>query len=172
MIAITRMPGQLSDLVPICARLPSRNVDQLVGASKILMSAGGRLSHREFASALSYSHEHLAGVTELLAALGIIEVSDKALALTDVGKRVARAGIETRRRLFAELVLRLPIFQGLIDALANQPDRTLSRSRLLDSLGASSCSVDAAAAFEHLVAWGRYSGLFSYDGASDVVSLS
>ena len=172
MTTIISATGQLHDLIPICARLASRNVDQLVGATKILVNAGGRLSHREFASALSNDDEHVAGVTEFLAGLGIIEVSDKDVALTDVGKRIARAGIGTRRRLFSELVLRLPIFPKIVDTLANQPDRSLSRIRLLEELGASSCGADAGALFEHLVAWGRYAGLFSYDGATGIVSLS
>lgn len=163
--------AQLADLIPICARLPLSNVDQLVGATKILANADGRMSHREFALALAYGDEHMAGVTEFLVGLDLIEVIGREVALTAVGKRFARAGINMRRHLFSELALRLPIVREIVDTLASQPNRSLHRRELLDDLGASSCAADAGRLFDHLVAWGRYAGLFSYEAASGMVTL-
>jgi NitT/TauT family transport system ATP-binding protein len=163
--------AQLADLIPVCARLPLSNVDQLVGATKILANANGRMSHRAFALALTYGDEHMAGVTEFLVSLDLIEVIGREVALTTVGKRIARARIDMRRHLFSELALRLPIVREVVETLASQPNRSLQRSKLLDDLGASSCAADAGRLFDHLVAWGRYAGLFSYEAASGLVIL-
>jgi NitT/TauT family transport system ATP-binding protein len=171
MSALNRATAQLADLIPICTRLPLNNVDQLVGATKILANADGRMSHREFALALAYDDEKMTAVTEFLVALELIEVIGREVTLTVVGKRIAHAGINMRRHLFSELALRLPIVRKVVDTLANQPNRSLQRGKLLDDLGAPSCGADAGRLFDHLVAWGRYAGLFSYEAASGMVTL-
>jgi NitT/TauT family transport system ATP-binding protein len=171
MSSLNSATAQLADLIPICTRLPLSNVDQLVGATKVLANADGRMSHREFALALAFGDEHMAGVTEFLVSLDLIEVIGMEVALTAVGKRIARAGINMRRRLFSELALRLPIVRKVVDTLASRPNRSLQRGKLLDDLGASSCAGDAGRLFDHLVAWGRYAGLFSYEASSGMVSL-
>jgi NitT/TauT family transport system ATP-binding protein len=163
--------AQLASLITICARLPLTNVDQLVGVTKILANSDGRMSHHAFALALAYGDEHMAAVTEFLVSLDLIEVIGREVTLTAVGKRIARARIDMRRHLFAELALRLPIFRKVVETLARQPNRSLQREKLLDDLGASSCGVDAGRLVDHLVAWGRYAGLFSYEAARGLVTL-
>ncbi len=163
---------QLSDLMPICKRLPSASVDQLIGATKILSRAGGRMSLRALATALGYDAEHVAGLVEFLSSLRLVEVRDRDIALTAAGKRIASAGIATRRRLFAELIIHLPIVREIVDRLAEQPDRSLPRGQLLDDLGAQACASDADRIFDHVAGWGRYANLFSYDVSSGQVSLT
>jgi hypothetical protein len=126
--------AQLADLITICARLPLTNVDQLVGATKILANADGRMSHHAFAMALAYSDEHMAAVTEFLVSLDLIEVIGGEVTLTAVGRRIARAKIDMRRHLFAELALRLPIVRKIIETLARQPNRSLQREKVLTIL--------------------------------------
>jgi NitT/TauT family transport system ATP-binding protein len=168
MSAQSNPTGELADLIPICARLPLINVDQLVGATKILANANGRMSRREFALAFSYGGEHVVGATEFLAG---VEVIDGEVALTAIGTRIAHAGIDTRKRLFSEVALYLPIVRKISDTLESQPSRSLPRSRLLNDLGAAACAADADRLFDHLLAWGRYADLFSYDPANGMVTL-
>ena len=162
---------ELSDLMPICKRLPSASVDQLIGATRILSRAGGRTSLRALAAALGYDAEHVAGLVEFLSSLRLVEVRDRDIVLTAVGMRIASAGIAARRRLFAELIIHLPIVREIVDRLAEQPDRSLPRDRLLDDLGAHACASDADRIFDHVAGWGRYANLFSYDASSGQVSL-
>src|SRR5258708_17728419 len=145
---------ELSDLLPICKRLPSASVDQLIGATKILSRAGGRMSLRALATALGYDAEHVAGLVEFLSSLRLVEVRDRDIALTAAGKRIASAGIASRRRLFAELIIHLPIVREIVDRLAEQPDRSLPRDRLLDDLGAQACASDAGRIFDHVAGGG------------------
>lgn len=172
MSAIGSSAIQLSDLAPICKRLPSASVDQLIGATKILSRAGGRLTPRTLAAGLAYDDEHLAGVVEFLSSLDLIEVSENEIALSAVGKRIASSGIASRRRLFSELIIRLPIVRKIVDTLTGQPNRSLPRSKLLEDLGAQACASDADLIFDHVATWGRYAGLFSYDASSGLVSLT
>ena len=163
---------QLSDLMPICKRLPSASVDQLIGATKIVSRAGGTTTLRALAKALDYDDEHVAGLVEFLSSLSLVELKDREIALTAVGKRVASAGIATRRRLFSERVIQLPIVREIVDRLAGEPDRSLQRDTLLQELGAQACASDADRIFDHVVSWGRYANLFSYDASSGQVSLT
>jgi NitT/TauT family transport system ATP-binding protein len=163
---------QLSDLLPICKRLPSVSVDQLIGAAKILSRAGGTLPPRALAAALSFNDEQLAAVVEFLSSLGLVEMKDHHLVLTAVGKRIASAGIAARKRLFSELILRLPLVKSIVDRLAAEPERSLPRDKLLEDLGAEACASDADRIFNHVLSWGRYAELFSYDASSGRVFLT
>jgi len=163
---------QLSDLMPLCKRLPSASVDQLIGATKIVSRGGGTTTLRALAKALDYDDEHVAGLVEFLSSLSLVEVRDREIALTAVGKRIASAGIAARRRLFSERVIQLPIVREIVDRLAGEPDRSLPRDKLLQELGAQACASDADRIFDHVVSWGRYANLFSYDASSGQVRLT
>jgi NitT/TauT family transport system ATP-binding protein len=117
------------------------------------------------------SDEHTVGAVEFLSRLGLVEAIGVEIALTDTGKRIASSRIPARRRLFAEVAIRLPVIHEIIDVLARQPGRAMSRGELLEFLGAQSCSSDADRLFDHMVAWGRYAGLLSYDADTGDVSL-
>jgi len=158
--------------MPMCKRLPSASVDQLVGATKIVSRAGGRTTARALAAAFAYDDEHVAGVIEFLSSLNLVEVRDREIVLTAVGRRIASSGIASRRRLFSDLIVRLPIVRKIVDMLADQPDRSLPRSKLLEDIGAKACASDADLIFDHVATWGRYADLFSYDASSGRVSLT
>jgi NitT/TauT family transport system ATP-binding protein len=168
----TTATAQLSDLVPICARLPSATIDQLIGATRMISHAGGRVGHRRLAKALHFDDEQTAGTVAFLSRLGLVEVIGNEVALTAAGKDIASAAIPTRKRIFAELAVRLPVIREIVDFLAREAGRSLPRETLMNKIGAQSCPSDADLVFDHVVTWGRYAGLFSYDAATGEVRLS
>jgi NitT/TauT family transport system ATP-binding protein len=172
MTALARQPARLSDLVPICDRLPAATIDQLIGATRVISRAGGRMRHNKLAAALRFNDEHTAGAVGFLARLGLVEQIGGDIALTGDGKRIATAGIPARRRIFAELAIRLPIIREITTLLAGEPGGSLARGELLERLGAQSCAADADRVFDHVIAWGRYANLFAYDAAAEQVTLS
>jgi len=172
MSAGTTVTAQLSDLVPICARLPSASIDQLIGATRMISHAGGRMSHHGLVKALHFDDAETAGAIEFLSRVRVVEVIGNEVALTAVGKDMASATIPARKRIFGELAIRLPVIREIVDFLAGEAGRSLPRETLMDKIGARSCPSDADLVFDHLVAWGRYAGLFSYDAATGEVRLS
>jgi NitT/TauT family transport system ATP-binding protein len=171
MSVAARQAAQLSDLVPICSRLPSASVDQLIGATRVISHGGGRMGHAQLVAALHLDDGQTVGVVEFLSCLGLVEVIGSDVALSEVGNRIASSGIPGRRRLFAELAIRLPLIREIMEALVGQSTRSLPRGKLLEALGAQSCAQDADRVFDHVVAWGRYAGLFSYDAKTAQVTL-
>jgi len=161
----------LRDLVPVCSRLGSATAEQMIGATRVISRAGGRLSQKRLAGALRFNDEKTVGVIEFLSFLGLVDAIGSEVRLTDDGKAIASSGLPERRRLFAELAMRLPIIREITEALAGQPTRSLPRSTLLEALGAQSCPLDADSVFDHVVAWGRYAGLFSFDAKTGQVTL-
>ena len=164
--------AHLSDLAPICARLSSVSIDQLIGATRVISRAGGRMSYGKLAASLHFDDEHTVGAIEFLSRLALVQVIGSDVTLTAAGKDIALARIPARRRIFAELALHLPIIREIVDSLGDEASRSLPRAKLMDKLGAQSCPLDADHVFDHVVAWGRYAGLFSYDVATGQVSLS
>jgi NitT/TauT family transport system ATP-binding protein len=162
----------LSDLVPICTGLPAASIEQVIGATRVISHAGGHMSQHMLAQAVHFDDEQIVAAIEFLTRLGVIEVPGSEVALTTAGKRVASAKILARKRVFAELATRLPVIREILHLLAREADRSLPRETLMDKIGARSCPSDAALQFDHVVAWGRYAGLFSYDAAHRKVTLS
>ena len=163
--------AQLSDLIPLCSDLPPATVDQLVGATRVISHAGGRMNHTSLAKALHFSDTHTVGTVGFLSRLGLVDAIGSEVTLTDAGKQIASLGIAARRRHFAERLAHLPIVRQVLNALAEQPERSLPRDQLLTVLGAEACAADANSLFDHLVAWGRYAHLFAYDEQTEVISL-
>src|ERR1700732_1772755 len=170
--APSRPTRYLSDLIPICSRLPAATVDQFIGAPRGMAHPGGRMNHGKLAAALRFDDEQMVSVLEFLSCLSLVEVTGNEVALSDTGKRIASAGIAARRRLFAEVAIRLPVIRELVDTLAGEPSRSLSRAKLLDALGAQSCALDADRVFDHVISWGRYARLLVYDAQTGQVSLT
>lgn len=162
---------QLSDLIPICSHLPPATVDQLVGATRVISHAGGRMNHVTLAKALHFSDTHTIGTVGFLSRLGLVDAIGSDVTLTDAGKKIASLGISARRRHFAERLAHLPIVRQVLITLAERPERSLPRDQLLTALGAESCAADANKLFDHLVEWGRYAHLFVYDDQTEVISL-
>jgi NitT/TauT family transport system ATP-binding protein len=164
--------AQLIDLVPICNRLPSMSVDQLIGATRVMARAGSHMSQRKLGTALHLDDEQIVGVLDFLSRLGLVEAIGSEIALTESGKSISASKMADRRRLFAEPALRLPIVRDIVDALSTQPSRSLPRDKLLHDLGAHTCPSDADRVFDHVMTWGRYAGLFHYDRETELVRLS
>lgn len=163
--------GQLSDILPMCSHLPSQTVDQLIGATRVMSHAAPRLTANGFGDLLGLDAEQTAGLLEFLSCLGLVTASGREIALSELGKRIARAGIAGRRRLFRDVALRLPVLRALVEQLASEASRSLTRNQLLDALGAQSCRLDADRVFDHMISWGRYAGLIVYDAETRRVSL-
>lgn len=163
--------AQLIDLVPICSRLPTTSVDQLIGATRVIARAGSRMSPRELAAALHIADENMVGLMDFLSRLGLVEAIGSEIALTESGKSISASNMQARRRLFAEPARRLPIVREIVEALGAQPRRSLPRNKLLSDLGAHACPSDADRVFDHVMEWGRYAGLFHYDRETELVRL-
>jgi NitT/TauT family transport system ATP-binding protein len=149
------------------------SIDELIGMTKVIARAGGRMSRRKLQAMINFDDEQIVGIIEFLILLGLVEMKATEVVLTTAGSRVSSSSIPARRGAFAELATRLPVIRDVLDVLASDSTRSLPRSKLLDELGAQTCACaeDAERVFDHVAAWGRYAGLFSYDAANGLVSL-
>lgn len=163
--------AQLIDLVPICNRLPSMSVDQLIGATRVIARAGSHVSRRKLGTALHLDDENIVGLLDFLSRLGLVEAIGSEIALTESGKSISASKMPDRRRLIAEPALRLPIVLEIVEALRTQSSRSLPRNKLLKDLGAHTCPSDADRVFDHVMGWGQYAGLFHYDRETELVRL-
>ena len=166
-----RSTAQLIDLVPICNRLPSMTVDQLIGATRVIARAGPHMSHRKLGTALHLDDEKVVGLLDFLSRLGLVEAIGSDIALTESGKSISASKMSDRRRLFVEPALRLPIVHEIVESLSAQLSRSLPRNKLLTDLGAHTCPSDADRVFDHVMGWGQYAGLFYYDRETELVRL-
>ena len=84
---------QLDDLLPICARLPTMSVDQLIEAALVISRADGRMGRDELAEVLNFDDEHIVGVLDFLGNLGVIEMIGNDAAVTEAAALAALTSI-------------------------------------------------------------------------------
>jgi len=123
----------LHDLVSICSKLPAVSVDQMIGATRIVSHSPfkGQATVRKLAATLAFSDQQILALVDFLRLLDLIEIDDGKVSLTKHGTDFARASMTERRNIFADgLVMRIPIMRRMVDKIASDPTRSLSRTRL------------------------------------------
>ncbi len=101
--------------------------------------------------------------------LGLVEVHDGDILLTEEGKAFLRMSHDERAKYLKEKLLGIETFRRVKEELARRGfiEKEEVLSKLLDK-DFSFCE-NADEAFECLVLWGVYAGIFDYDGEEEVL---
>src|SRR5438445_10817034 len=96
--------------------------------------------------------------------LGMAEVSDARIRITDSGRAYASADIGTGKRRFAEAAAqRAPLIRAIVKALSAITDGSLREGFFLDLLRRGFSAEDARRQLDTAIDWGSYAELFEYD---------
>lgn len=153
---------------------PLATPDEIVGLLRIVarISGGRRIGVAELADALSYDHEKLLSLLELLRILGFGELAGGTVKLSLMGRRYARARDRERKVIFGDqLMRRLPLIVHLMRELEARPERPPTLGEILADLPLAWPAEDLVAALRQVIAWGRYAGLFDFDEETGRLSL-
>jgi NitT/TauT family transport system ATP-binding protein len=170
----TEQSKHLHDLVSICSKLPAVSVDQMVGVTRIVSHSPfkGHAPIHKLAATLAFSDQQVVALVDFLRLLDLIEIDDGNVSLTKHGTDFARANMTERRNIFAdELVMRIPIMRRMVDKIASEPTRSLSRTQLVSELAPNLNEEDSERLINHIVGWARYADLISTDLSDGSVAL-
>ncbi len=170
----TEQSKHLHDLVSICSKLPAASVDQLVGVTRIVSRSPfkGQATIRTLAATLAFDDQQVVALVDFLRLLDLIEIDDGTVSLTEHGTDFARANMTKRRKIFADgLVMRIPIMRRMVDRMASEPTRSLSRAQLASDLAPSLSREDSERLINHVVGWARYADLISVDPSGGTLAL-
>jgi len=144
--------------------LPEVSAGGLSGLLEILAARGGQDGLAELAEDFNFEIDDLLPLVDAAVMLGMAEVADARIRITDAGRAFAAADIDTGKALFAKAaVQRAPLIGAIVKALRATGDGSLREGFFLDLLRRGFSADEARHQLEVAIDWGRYAELFEYD---------
>ncbi|AGA65140.1 ABC-type nitrate/sulfonate/bicarbonate transport system, ATPase component [Liberibacter crescens BT-1] len=132
----------------------------------------GHAALPELANNLQLEADELFHIGESLQLLGMVQLREGDITLTEAGKKFANLGTDARKKLFAEhLLAYVPLISLIRRVLDERPSHTAPAARFRNELEDYMSEEYADETITTAVSWGRYAELFSYDEQSELFSL-
>lgn len=126
----------------------------------------------KLADELMFELDDFLPIVEAAQLLGMANVSQGDISLTEVGKEFAAATVLERKELFrAQLKTRIPIFERIRWVLDSKRNRTMPREFFFEVIRKNIGTEAAEAQLDTIIDWGRYAELFAYDETARVLFL-
>jgi NitT/TauT family transport system ATP-binding protein len=162
--AVAEVPAAGHAGTPVDTPLPEVSAGGLSGLLEILAAKGGEDGLAELADDLSFEVDDLLPLVDAAVMLGLAEVHDAQLSITEAGREFATGDIDTSKKLFGELISeRAPLIKTILRALRATTDGTLREGFFLDLLRRGFSVDEARHQLDIAIDWGRYGELFEYD---------
>ena len=144
--------------------LPHARVGGISGLLEIVNDRGGREDLPELAESLRLEVDDLLPSVDAAIMLGLANVAQGDVTITDAGREFATAGVHRSHEIFREQLLKhVPFMTTVIEALGHKKDGRIGKDFVVDILDEHFSASEAERQFETLVDWGRYAQLFEYD---------
>ena len=147
--------------------LPEVSAGGLSGLLEILAAKGGEEGLAELADELSFEVDDLLPLVDAAIMLGLAEVHEADLEISDTGREFATADIDASKTLFGRVASeRVPLIKAIVKGLNATTDGTLREGFFLDLLRRGFTDDEARRQLDIAIDWGRYGELFEYDSES------
>jgi NitT/TauT family transport system ATP-binding protein len=157
---------------PTDTPLPAATVGGMAGLLEILSAQGGRADLPALATELTFDVEDLLPLVDAAQLLGLADVHDADLEITEEGEGFVAADIDTSKSIFAQQAReRAPLVRAICSSLASTKDGTLGESFFLNLLRRGFTEAEANQQLELAIDWGRYGELYDFDANSGQLKL-
>ena len=158
--------GVVTDFHPIA----KVSVGQILGLVEAIDEVGGVADVATISQEVEMDVDRLGPILDAAEFLGLANVEDGDVRITDLSRKLLRAGVRERKAILRDIIDDIPDFRMITD-MARKAGRPLSRQEILDALSAHVGSHRAGDLFKALVYWGRYVELLRYDSQSEQLTL-
>jgi NitT/TauT family transport system ATP-binding protein len=111
-------------------------------------------------------------VAEILHHLDFADLHTGDISLTTQGKTFTAHGMQERKQMFAQHLLRVvPLAARIVTVLKERPGHRAPRARFQQELEDYLSDDAAEQTIDAIILWGRYAEIFSYDDKREVFSL-
>jgi NitT/TauT family transport system ATP-binding protein len=157
---------------PTDTPLPAASVGGMSGLLEILLAHGGEEDLPKLAHELTFEVDDLLPLVDAAQVLGLADVRDADIKITDEGRTFVAADILESKQIFAKLAReRAPLVRSICNALATTDDGTLGEGFFLDLLRRGFSEDEARAQLNIAIDWGRYGELFDFDSNTGQLTL-
>jgi NitT/TauT family transport system ATP-binding protein len=157
--------------VPGFEPLPDVTAGEIVGLLEYLDARGGKEDVFRIAADTHHEFGRTIAVVKAAEMLDFVDTPRRLVALEPEGLRFVRAGVEERKGLWRQALLRLRLFRDLGDVLKRQPRHEVETMFVLETIVLNMPQENHERTFQTLVNWGRFGDLFAYDPDAEVIRL-
>jgi NitT/TauT family transport system ATP-binding protein len=152
-------------------RLPRARAAGMAGFLEVLADHGGREDLHRLSHQLMLGVDDLLPIVDACTLLGFVRVAEGDAEITDQGRSVAAADIQTRKKLVREALLaHVPLMTQMNSALQSKADGTMPLEFFQDLLDEHFSDDETRRQLETAIQWGRYAELFDYDSVTGRLS--
>ncbi|SHO63628.1 NitT/TauT family transport system ATP-binding protein [Pseudoxanthobacter soli DSM 19599] len=158
----------------IATPLPPVSTNMLAGLLEEIAAApyNGHADLPHLADDLQLEADELFPMIEVLQMLGLADMADGDVKITDSGRHFVESDNDGRKRLFRErLATRVPLAALIKKVLDERPSHRAPSSRFLHELDDHMSETYSERSLKAAVAWGRYAELYAYDDETEEFSL-
>lgn len=150
--------------------LETENIGDIVGLLEILEDLGHTVDIATLDDSLDEERTTLLNLLNDAEALGLVNVQEGDVSLTENGTEFLKADIEQRKYVLRNLLVDLEPFSSLIRLLLASEERSMDREELEEFIGENFPSEDPESTFRLILNWGRYSRLVDYDADDETLT--
>lgn len=151
--------------------IPIVNLGEVFGLMEIVHDRKDRMNVFELVELTTGDFGHTLSIVIAGELLDFLETPREFVVLTDLGKSFLAAGINERKNLFRQQLLKINLFRYLLSLLEKVEDHELPRNVIEEQLVLNLPIRDAERLFDTIVAWGRFAELLNYSPKREMLSL-
>jgi NitT/TauT family transport system ATP-binding protein len=161
-----------TESTPTDVPLPEATVGGMSGLLEILEARGGREDLPRLAHELTFEVDDLLPLVDAAQLLGLAEVADADIEITDLGREFVTADILRSKEIFArQAEERAPLVRAILRSLRATKDGTLGEGFFLDLLRRGFSEEEVHTQLDIAIQWGRYGELFDFDANTGQLTL-
>ena len=157
--------------IPIPQPLPCVNLGAVFGLLEMLNDRGGRMDVFALDQLTDYDFGQTLAVVKAGEMLDFIDTPKNLVVITELGHNFLDLDINARKVMLNEQLRKLGTFRYVIQILSEAKAHQLPQDVVLEELAIRLPTQDTEALFKTIVAWGRFSELFTYSTESETLTL-
>jgi NitT/TauT family transport system ATP-binding protein len=156
---------------PRYIRLPHARAGGMAGFLEILADHGGREDLHQLSHQLLLEADDLLPIVDACVLLGFVTVAEGDAEITEGGRKVAAADIQSRKLLVRDALLaHVPLLRQMDSVLQSKADGTMPLEFFHDLLDEHFSEEEVSRQLDTAIQWGRYAELFDFDSVTGRLS--
>jgi NitT/TauT family transport system ATP-binding protein len=156
---------------PVFEPLPDVLPSEVVGLLEYLDARGGREDIFKIANDMNREFGAVISVTKAGEMLDLVDTPKRSVVLAADGQRLLRAAPEERAAVWRQRILTLGLFAEIHELLQKRETHEIDRELVLETIIFRMPQEDYEKLFKVLINWARFGDLFSYDEATERLTL-
>jgi NitT/TauT family transport system ATP-binding protein len=151
--------------------LPDATYSEILGLLEYLKARGGREDLFRIAADTNREFGRVITVTRAAELFDFVSTPRRLVVLEAKGKNFLQAGVADRKVMWRQQLLNLHLFHYIFMLLHSQPERSIERDFVLETMVMYLPQENYEKMFETFIQWARVGELFVYDERSQTIAL-